>query len=133
MVLEADYTYLESSKEFLSGRFEIKNSFDESFREFRFESRLGQAGEDDIDGENGTSRLRDVIGALPMLVAEEGLAPAVPAETAPPASKPAANDRLTESTVTTRTVWSVIGVLLLATALVVLVVGGVRSLRKGGS
>ncbi|TDC79310.1 hypothetical protein E1285_36345 [Actinomadura sp. 7K507] len=133
VVLEADYSYLTSSNEFLSGRFEIKNSFDESFREFRFERRLGQTGEDDIDGEAGTARLRDAIGALPMLVAEEELAPAVPAETAPPAAEPSANDRLAESSVTARGVWSVIGIVLIGSAVVVLVVGAVRSLRRSGS
>ncbi|MEU8800275.1 hypothetical protein [Spirillospora sp. NPDC048819] len=132
VILEARFSYSESYSEYSLGRFEIKNSFDERFRETTFERRLGQVGEDDIDGESGTARLRDAIGALPMLVASEGLAPPVPAETRQAAQVPP-NDKLSESSVTARTVWSVIGIGLVAVALVVIVIGAVRSLRRSGS
>ncbi|MGP4023890.1 hypothetical protein [Actinomadura sp. 3N407] len=132
VVLEARYSYSSSYNEYSFGRFEIKSSFDEPFRETTFERRLGQVGEDDIDGEYGTARLRDAIGALPMLVAAEGLAPPVPAQARQAAQAPP-NDKLSESSVTTRNVWAVIGIGLIAVAFVVLVVGAVRSLRRSGS
>ncbi|MFG2090574.1 MULTISPECIES: hypothetical protein [unclassified Spirillospora] len=132
VILEARYSYSESYGEYSFGRFEIKSSFDERFREATFERRLGQVGEDDIDGEYGTARLRDAIGALPMLVADEGLAPPVPAETSRAAQAPP-NDRLAESTITARAVWTVIGIGLLAVAIVVLTVGAVRNLRSRSS
>ncbi|XRQ11880.1 hypothetical protein ACN3XK_13620 [Actinomadura welshii] len=132
VVLQADYSYSESYDEYSFGHFEIKSNLRDTLPEVRYERRLGQVGDDDIDGESGTARLRDAIGALPMLVADEGLAAPVPAETARAAAPPS-NDRLHEASVTTRGVWTVIGFAVVGLAAVWIVVSGVRHLIRSRS
>lgn len=131
VVLVGDYNYSRSYQEYTFGRLEIKTSFDD-LDTIGFERRLGQSGEDDIDGEYGVARLRDAIGALPMLVAEEGLAPPVPARTSP-VPEPPAGDEISKSTFTKRTIWTGIGIALIAGGVVWVTVAGVRQLRRNRS
>ena len=135
VILEADYYYSGVDDEYSMGSFEIEGMFGDGIQRFdepAYERLLGQRAGDDIDGESGTARLRDAIGALPMLVANEGLAPPVPAQTAQ-ASRPPANDKLAETVVTARRVWSVIGFVLIGCAVVCLVAGAVKTRRRSSS
>jgi hypothetical protein len=133
-VLEADYTYSRTSQSWSYGSSTIETNLDlEQTSSYDLESILGQTGgeePDDIVGSNAIARLADQIGAMPMLVSDEGLAPPVPApadQTAPPPG-----DRIAESRFTSRNVFIGIGIALIAVGVVWVTVAAVRN-RRGTS
>ncbi|MEW2352602.1 hypothetical protein [Spirillospora sp. NPDC029432] len=138
VVLEADYSYSSQYQEWTSGTTSIESNIgdlDETSM-YQFEEMLGQdygSGDDtdDIDGEQGIARLADQIGAVPMLVAQEGLAPPVPAQAERVAPPP--GDRISESKFTARNVFTGVGIALIALGVVWVTVAAVRNRRSTSS
>ncbi|HEY8479950.1 MAG TPA: hypothetical protein VIL71_08990 [Spirillospora sp.] len=129
VVLQAKFGYSESDKEYLYSDVTIKSSFEgKDLWASDYERKLGQYFDYDLIDDYGTDRLRDAIAALPMWIADQGLAPPVPAETT--ASTPPPDDKLAKPTITARRVWSVIGYVLIGGAVLCLVVGGVKTRRR---
>ncbi|MFC5749460.1 hypothetical protein [Actinomadura rugatobispora] len=135
-VLTADYSYSSSDQEWTSGTMEIETSRDldlETTNRFELEAQVSQQKQDDILGTNSIARLSDVIGSMPMLVAQEGLAAPVPAASPAPAAQAApAADRLDEPLNLGRTIFIGIGIALIAGGVVWIAVAAVRN-RRGTS
>lgn len=132
MVFQGELSYSSEEETWTWGVFHIRTNLG-TVSEDRYEKMLGQYRvDDDIDGPNSAARLRDAIGALPLLAADAGLAPPVPAETGQAAEPAPAGDRISEPVLTARNVWSVIGILLIASGVLWVVVAGVRRLRGSG-
>lgn len=132
MVFQGELSYSSEEETWTWGVFHIRTNLG-TVSEERYEKMLGQYRvDDDIDGPNSAARLRDAIGALPLLAADAGLAPPVPAETGQAAEPAPADDRISEPVLTARNVWSVIGILLIAGGVLWVAVAGVRRLRGSG-
>jgi hypothetical protein len=121
--LVVDYTYNSTDEEFTDVTYSIDTSAGISVRPSDL-TAIG-IGRDELLDEPVVG-VTDAIGALPMLVAEKGEAPAVPA---PQEQNTSRNDTL-ERTIEWRWVWIVLAIGLLGGGLVWLIVGAVRAARK---
>ncbi|GAA3943600.1 hypothetical protein GCM10023085_26910 [Actinomadura viridis] len=131
VVLTADYFYSSSDQEWTYGSFDFDSSFRlSSGADDEFKRMLAQSDSDGIHGDHPIARLADAIGGMPMLVAEKGLAPPVPAPAAQQA--PPAGDRLSASN-TGRNIFVGIGIALIAGGVAWIGIAAVRNRRSSSS
>ncbi|WP_067491114.1 hypothetical protein [Actinomadura hibisca] len=127
-ILTAQYSYSSIDKEWTSGSVSVQDNLGAG-NDLRLSNldRLGLTSAD-LVGDNATGRLADAIGAVPLLLAEEGRArPVAPAAGAVPAG-----DEISSSRGAGFYVFTTIAIVLIAGGAVWIAVAAVRS-RKGSS
>jgi hypothetical protein len=124
VVFTADYTYDSVNEEWTSVTVDVESNLART----PSTADLADAGitSQSLLGDDATARLGDAIGALPMIVAEQGGAPAVPEATT---ATPPPGDRLASPGIG-RYVWMGLAIIMIIGGLAWIAVAAVRSRTK---
>jgi hypothetical protein len=139
MLLKAQYHYDKRGQYWSSGSFGVDHSANidaDIGIDFTYENQLGQnlgfgEGDDDIAGSRAIARLADAISGLPLLAAQEGVAPPpppAPGAQGAPGSVPPGHEMAGQGL--GRTIFFGIGIALIAGGAVWIAVAAARNLRS---